>query len=500
MLTLWTARAAARGTTRSRSSFHRCWLSTTDGSGKREAGNFKCMVFSQSGELEEKSLSKPNLLRKTGLNPRDLVILDGGAHRRPRPTLLVRPKSIVLSLSYVRAVIRHDAVYLFNPSLSKVRSFGQELADYLKCIQEKDQAAPSLKDRAMGQHFTQNSENSGGGGAANAAARPTDHVSFEQEDSATEDDFLSETYPKQLPFELRALEGILRHVSQQYYNRTLIMSPLVEQILKGLSTRGVDPEVLQQLLPMKDALSRFEIETTMIRNVLRDLIHNEEDMVNMLLTDKELRRGSPPPRAKHVLVELMLESYFAEMVDIAQESYYLRKRVEGSVELKLDPTAANVHVAMGSMALALGTTITGLFGSNLINHLENHPSAFYWLAGFSASAIIGAYMGQRILLMRSIPSGHDNGVPFESMFDHLDEIQKILAQARSSTGGGSDQLSRNELRAKLVKSAGLRVSDNDLNIIYETFDANRDGALSFAELEANAETAFNKQRRNQTVF
>ena len=60
---------------------------------------------------------------------------------------------------------------------------------------------------------------------------------------------------KQLPFECKALEGILSQVCRQYYNRTLLLSPLVKNLLQELSSRKVDPATLHKLLPMKVGVS-----------------------------------------------------------------------------------------------------------------------------------------------------------------------------------------------------------------------------------------------------
>ncbi len=60
----------------------------------------------------------------------------------------------------------------------------------------------------------------------------------------------------ELPFELRAFEGVLSQVCGVYQERTLLLSPLVRNVMNSLSAKQINTEILHQLLPMKDALAQ----------------------------------------------------------------------------------------------------------------------------------------------------------------------------------------------------------------------------------------------------
>jgi magnesium transporter len=85
-------------------------------------------------------------------------------------------------------------------------------------------------------------------------------------------------------------------------------------------------------------------------------------------------------------VELLLENYCSQLVGIAQEAYYLRKRVESTqsiVELRLDAyrnymLRINVQLAIASISLAGGTVLAGFFGMNLTSGLEVRVSFCFW--------------------------------------------------------------------------------------------------------------------------
>jgi hypothetical protein len=253
---------------------------------------------------------------------------------------------------------------------------------------------------------------------------------------------------------------------------------------------------------MKDTLHNFEIETTLLRDVLKELIHNEDDMLGMLLTDKQALGEQQVPRETHAKVELLLETYCSQMVDVAQEAYYLRKRVEGTqsiIELKLDTHRnymlnVNIQLAMASVAIATATSITGLFGANLTTGLEHSPYAFAALGLVSGSAGAIVFIKARKMVESAETLRGRGGAPrIDSIFMHLDEIQSILTVARSRLSHGSQPMTRLELKATLTKIAGVNISDEDLDILFQTFDLDKDGSITDRELT----TAINRYRTSK---
>ena len=129
---------------------------------------------------------------------------------------------------------------------------------------------------------------------------------------------------------------------------------------------GMSPDFLRQLTPMKDALSSFEIETTLARQALGEVLHNDEDMLAMLLTEKrKLGEGEELDMSQHVQVELMLEDLYSQLTEVSQEAYYLRKKVEGTqsiIELQLD---ARTRRQPRSFGPHLGSIIKNTFADFL---------------------------------------------------------------------------------------------------------------------------------------
>lgn len=279
--------------------------------------SFQSIQMDENGDTKLDVLTKTALLSNARLHGRDIItLLSGQTIRRSRPDILVREKSIVVCFSYVRAVIQHDKLILFNPENEAVKSLVPRLR---RAISKKD-------------------------------SNPFDYLS-------------------DIPdFELRALEGILNEVCDTYQRRAAIIAPLVDRVLKNLSTSKQLTDSLQELLPMKDNLSNFEIETGKAKEVLNALLRNDEDMVSLLLNERRRLQGKLPPLEAHKSVEIMLENYCSRLVDINQEVYFLRKRVESIqsvVELKLNShrnrlLLFSLQLAMASVSLGFTTTVVRL--------------------------------------------------------------------------------------------------------------------------------------------
>jgi len=275
-----------------------------------------------------------------------------------------------------------------------------------------------------------------------------------------------------IDFELRALESILSTVCEMYRKRATLIAPLVDGVIKSLSASKTPlPNALHQLLPMKDHLSNFEIETTMTRDVLTELLKNDEDLLGLLLSEKRRRHGANPPIEAHRSAELMLENYCSQMVDISQEAYFLRKRIESVqsiVELTLDSHRnrllhLSLQLNMGTIALSWTTAAAGFFGMNLASGLEQVPGAFW-------SVIVAATSGAGILFLwmntvvgRMSPNVDVKQGDFDIVFMHLDEIQSIFENAN----GDRVYFTKDEFRGAM---RALKVSEEIADLVWNSFE------------------------------
>jgi hypothetical protein len=393
--------------------------------------------FGIDGLFETRILTKERILRESRLAARDYVVLAQGFSRLPKPALLVRSDAIIVSLYQVRAVIHHDRVLVFNPQLEEIKRFAPLFSSYLK-----------LSPMSFG-NFDE----------------PPD-------------------------FELRALEGILDLCTERFAKRALLLNPLVDGVLKNLSACSILDSfdaIQDHLLPLKEILSQFEIEATLIRNVLAEVLKSNEDMLNMLLTEKHKRLGETPPMESHYQVELLLEAYLSKFIDIAQLAYYLRKRVESNqsvFELRLGSHRNrmmnyNLQLSMMSIGLAWSTTFFGMFGMNLLSGIETVTIVPFWtivVMSTGSAFIVYQWLVSGLLqdpistsrMNASLKSRENGGM--NSIFNHLDDIQNVVLNG----------VSKEEFQNAL---SSLRISQEAAAILWDALDRDKDGKLSLDEVD-----------------
>ena len=103
-------------------------------------------------------------------------------------------------------------------------------------------------------------------------------------------------------------------------------------------------------------------------------------MLQLLLSEKSRRGGDLPPLEYHDNVELLLENYHRQIIDISQQAFYLRKNLQSTSQLMnvgLDSyrnklMRINLHLSMGMMGLGGGTLVAGLFGKFKRSYHREH--------------------------------------------------------------------------------------------------------------------------------
>jgi hypothetical protein len=197
--------------------------------------------------------------------------------RSAAPSILPRSKAIVLSVSHFRAVIDHEHVLLFHPEGLGVQLSQKAVARFL-------------------------------------------HSAMLEQQEADEGD--------RIPFELLVLEAMLGNMCEKYDQRVQIFRPVVDNILQDLTNYddiangNLSAADLQKLLPLKDGLESFEQRTKAVLRMLTDLLDNDEDMVGLLMGEKQKRVGGKVPLYLHDQVELLLEDIYRQMSGVLQEVTY----------------------------------------------------------------------------------------------------------------------------------------------------------------------------------
>jgi hypothetical protein len=217
----------------------------------------------QTCSRSSRDLIAPNLEKSAnGISPRDLFALDIGpdvdqhltmhssiSKRISPPVILPRTDAIVVNIGSIKAVVGRQKITVFEPKQPLVK---QWTYNFLKSIQSD----------------------------------------YESENS--------------LPFELFALENILKSTCEIFERRLLLFGPLVENVLLQLEKEDLF-DGLDKLLPIRDTLHQFEIDVKEILDCLTALLANDDDMALLLLS--EATPDGDVDISRHVVVELLVESY-----------------------------------------------------------------------------------------------------------------------------------------------------------------------------------------------
>ncbi|KAJ2697130.1 magnesium ion transporter [Coemansia sp. IMI 209128] len=299
----------------------------------------RCTELDKDGNVTVRAgeFQKSDLCAQHGLLPRDLRKIDSKFVNQ-MPAILVRSQAILVNLLHIRALIEADRIVLFD-SIAAPATHSQTILVY------------ELQERLRS--------------VSPAAAQP---------------------------FEFRALEAVLISVVGSLQSDEEVLVSLVQNLLAFLE-ESVDRSKLRELLQYSKRLSRFEQKVLNIRDAIDEVLEQDDDLAAMYLTQK--RNGNPRAADDHEDVELMLETYLKQVEEIVNHVENVSSHVrttEDVVNIILDSQRNSlllleIRLTILTVGLSTGTFLSGLFGMNLVNSLENHPDAFFVVSAIAFTAI-----------------------------------------------------------------------------------------------------------------
>lgn len=244
----------------------------------------RCTILDSMGTIKTISglFKKMELCSHHGLEPRDLRKIDS---RVPNlvPTILARRSGILINILHIRAMIKSDAVLLFD-------SYG-------------------TTDTRLHSAFVYNLEHN-----------------LRQNMSS-------------LPYEFRALESILASVLDALRTELGWLKIVVDDLLEALED-DIDREKLRMLLQVSRKISGFLSRSRGVKSAVTEVLENDEDMALMYLTDA--KNGYPKTEHGNLEeLELLLESFEKQVEEVLAEVEQINSNVNNTqeiVELILDST------------------------------------------------------------------------------------------------------------------------------------------------------------------
>ncbi|KAH8101766.1 cora-domain-containing protein [Cristinia sonorae] len=293
----------------------------------------RCTVLDQDGDVATISgqFKRSDLCTEHRLNPRDLRKIDS---RIPNlvPTILVRKEAILVNVLHIRALVKADAVVLFDTYGSADSRLHSVFLYHLE---------HNLKVKNSGQ-----------------------------------------------PYEFRALDSILLSVLSALEAEMVFIRNLVGGLLAELED-DIDHDRFKRLLHYSRRLASFQNRAKLVQEALEEVLEQDEDLIAMYLTDK--KNGIDRQLQDHEELEVLLESFSKQVEEIVNEAENIQSNVQSTqeiVELILDSNrnallTLDLKISILTMGIGIGTLVAGVFGMNLRSNLEDTEYMFYIMGALS---------------------------------------------------------------------------------------------------------------------
>ncbi|KAI0567088.1 Magnesium transporter MRS2-like protein [Gracilaria domingensis] len=247
------------------------------------------------------------------------------------PAIWIREDAIVVSLESVRAVILHNKILVFDPD----NDLMQKPMWYIrKCIDSNENVF--------------------------------------------------------LPFEFRALEGILLNTCAVLEREFIAVEPQLRQTIGTLPTR-VTIEGLEMLRHLEQRLNHYHSRARKVQQALQAVLDDDEDMADMYLTEKYKNRALRRNPLDHDEAEMLLETYLQTVDDVTTKSELLNRAIdhtENLIEIHLDTMQnrlllVDLIITAITTTISFGTLVTAIFGMNLPlpQQVARLPSSQFYFYG-----------------------------------------------------------------------------------------------------------------------
>jgi magnesium transporter len=368
--------------------------------------------------------------------------------------IMPRDTTIVVSFGNIRAIVGLRCVWLADAQDPSVQLFSRELSSLFRPKEHRPR--PVAEDRVADQ------------------------------DSRSVD-----ADAKELVF----LEQLLRDTVDSYHRRLRIYEPIVGSFLDRIDSEVYSDTGVHLLVPLKDSLNGFELQVKQSYECLTGLMQQDDLMLALLLTEQEeaRRTGRSVEFSRHEHVELLLGVYARQLSNIRLETQYLLGRLQSKQEFVALALAGyrnrlirvNVHLAIVTVALGVGTATAGFFGMNLVNGFEHAPHAFGTVVSLSGlSGILLAAGSLNYLSGRSMKRRATQRLDeIETLTSALSDLCAVDYAIKSVTDEGKS-FTRDQFRLLLSRARKSHISDKEVDILFNVLDKVPDGSLSANDFQS----------------
>ena len=196
---------------------------------------------------------------------------------------------------------------------------------------------------------------------------------------------------------------------------------------------------------------------------------DDEDMMSLSLTNENDKED----------IELLLSSVSADLDEIETEIKIFIDMIEDTdqfISAHLDSVRNEIiklslFIEVGALIMASGAVVSGIFGMNLLNKIEEHEHGFMLVCMgiliMMACFFAGFY--QKYYQLRADTSSAHSFTLLKNFFTYVDDLEYHVFNKKTLTA--------KEFKEAIEKITKLKISDKEAEYLFTMFDANRDGFI-----------------------
>lgn len=173
------------------------------------------------------------------------------------------------------------------------------------------------------------------------------------------------------PYELKILDCLLSYITSFYSDKINTMIPEIINLISNNTENNI-----KEIVKRQNCLNKFKIKVNELKDILDELIENEED--------KHTINNHFKCQNNFKEIEIILETYENYIQDILNNIEGILKEIEinknlFSIDLAINRNVfakMNAKISIISLGISSGTFISSIFGMNLKNNYENSNLAF----------------------------------------------------------------------------------------------------------------------------
>jgi len=283
-------------------------------------------------------------------------------------------------------------------------------------------------------------------------------------------------------FEFLILESALENVVNKFRRHLRIKKPALEMLLQQIE-QCPETTGLKRLLAVKKSLLEFEQRVEQVVRVVQQLLSDNEDLLDLYLTKP---KGNSE---EHEEIKQLIEAHAADLEEIVTETKIFNDMIEDTdqfISAHLDSVRNEIiklslFIEVGALIMASGAVVSGIFGMNLLNKIEEHEYGFMLVCLGILLMMIGFFAGfyQKYCQLRADTSSAHSFTLLKNFFTYVDDLEYYVFNKKTLTA--------KEFKEAIEKITKLKISDKEAEYLFTMFDANRDGFIDI-EGELNIST------------